>query len=45
MSGAPALRLRRAQGAIETAQQYTIETIGPLWLDLLEGLTRESRRA
>jgi len=37
------LRRRTAAAAIETAQQYTIETIGPLWLELLEGLNRESR--
>jgi len=39
------LRRRTATAAIETAQQYTIEAIGPLWLDLFEGLSRESRRA
>ncbi|HYH91046.1 MAG TPA: glycosyltransferase, partial [Solirubrobacteraceae bacterium] len=39
------LRRRTAAAAIETAQQYTIEAIGPLWLDLFEGLSRESRRA
>ena len=39
------LRRRTAAAAIETAQQYTIEAIGPLWLELLEGLSRESRRA
>ena len=38
------LRRRTAAAAIETAQRYTIETIGPLWLDLLEGLSRDSRR-
>jgi glycosyltransferase involved in cell wall biosynthesis len=38
------LRRRTAAAAIETAQRYTIEAIGPLWLELLEGLSRESRR-
>ena len=39
------LRRRTAAAAIETAQQYTIEAIGPLWLELFEGLSRESGRA
>jgi len=34
------LRRRLAGAAVETAQQYTIESIGPLWLELLEGLSR-----
>jgi glycosyltransferase involved in cell wall biosynthesis len=39
------LRRRTATAAIETAPQYTIEAIGPLWLELFEGLSRETRRA
>jgi glycosyltransferase involved in cell wall biosynthesis len=39
------LRRRTAAAAVDTAQDYTIEAIGPLWLELLEGLSRESRRA
>jgi glycosyltransferase involved in cell wall biosynthesis len=39
------LRRRTAAAAVETAQQYTIEAIGPLWLELFEGLSRESPRA
>jgi glycosyltransferase involved in cell wall biosynthesis len=34
------LRRRTAAAAIETAQQYTIEEIGPLWIELFEGLSR-----
>jgi glycosyltransferase involved in cell wall biosynthesis len=37
------LRRRVAAEAIETAQQYTIEAIGPRWVELLEGLSRSSR--
>ena len=39
------LRRRTATAAIETAERYTIEVIGPQWLDLFEGLSREPRRA
>jgi glycosyltransferase involved in cell wall biosynthesis len=35
------LRRRTAAAAIETAQRYTIEEIGPLWERLLEDLSRE----
>ena len=38
-----ALRRRMAEAAIETAQQYTIEAIGPRWVELLEGLSPASR--
>jgi glycosyltransferase involved in cell wall biosynthesis len=34
------LRRRMAAEAVETAQQYTIEAIGPRWVELLEGLSR-----
>jgi glycosyltransferase involved in cell wall biosynthesis len=37
------LRRRTAAAAVETAQHYTIEEIGPLWERLLESLSRESR--
>ena len=37
------LRRRTAAAAIETAQQYTIEEIGPHWEELLEELSREPR--
>jgi glycosyltransferase involved in cell wall biosynthesis len=37
------LRRRMAAEAVETAQRYTIEAIGPLWVELLEGLSRETR--
>jgi glycosyltransferase involved in cell wall biosynthesis len=39
------LRRRTAAAAVETAQQYTIEAIGPLWLALLDELSRASRCA
>jgi glycosyltransferase involved in cell wall biosynthesis len=39
------LRRSLAAEAIDTAQQYTIEAIGPLWVELLEGLSRPSRPA
>ena len=38
-----ALRRRTAAAAIETARQYTIEAIGPLWLELFEALSPERR--
>jgi hypothetical protein len=31
-----------AAEAVETAQRYTIEAIGPRWAELLEGLSRPS---
>ena len=34
------LRRRCAAAAVETAQLYTIEAIGPQWLELLRTLTR-----
>jgi glycosyltransferase involved in cell wall biosynthesis len=37
------LRRRMAAEAVETAQEYTIEAIGPLWVELLEGLGRQPR--
>jgi glycosyltransferase involved in cell wall biosynthesis len=39
------LRRRAAEAAIETAQHYTIEEIGPLWVELLSGLSRASTPA
>ncbi len=39
------LRRRTAAAAIETAQQYTIEAVGPRWLELFEELSRVRRRA
>jgi len=38
------LRRRMAAEAVETAQQYTIEAIGPRWVELLEGLSRPPAR-
>ena len=38
------LRRRMAAEAVETAQQYTIEAIGPRWVELLEGLSRPQAR-
>ena len=37
------LRRRMASEAVTTAQSYTIEAIGPLWVELLEGLSRQTR--
>ena len=37
------LRRRMAAAAVETAQQYTIEAIGPLWEELFDGLSRGPR--
>jgi glycosyltransferase involved in cell wall biosynthesis len=34
------LRRRMAAEAVETAEQYTIEAIGPRWVELLEGIAR-----
>ena len=34
------LRRRMAAEAVETAERYTIEAIGPRWVELLEGLAR-----
>ena len=39
------LRRRMAAAAVETAQEYTIEAIGPLWEELFAELSRESRSA
>ena len=39
------LRRRMAGAAIETAQQYTIEAIGPLWEELLRRAQPGSARA
>lgn len=39
------LRRRCAQAAVETAQRYTIEAIGPQWLDLLDSLSSNRGRA
>jgi glycosyltransferase involved in cell wall biosynthesis len=39
------LRRRMASAAIETAEEYTIEAIGPQWEELLEALSRPSSRA
>jgi glycosyltransferase involved in cell wall biosynthesis len=39
------LRRRMAGAAVETAQEYTIEAIGPLWEELLAELSPESERA
>ena len=39
------LRRRMAAEAVGTAEQYTIEAIGPRWVELLEGLSRPSRPA
>ena len=35
------LRRRIAAAAVETAQQYTMEAIGPRWTALFEKLSRE----
>ena len=32
-----------ASEAVTTAQSYTIEAIGPLWVELLEGLSGQTR--
>jgi glycosyltransferase involved in cell wall biosynthesis len=37
------LRRRAAAAAIETAQDYTIEAIGPMWVELLEALSSTPR--
>ena len=39
------LRHRLAAAAVETAQEYTIEAIGPLWEELFGELSREPRSA
>jgi glycosyltransferase involved in cell wall biosynthesis len=39
------LRRRMAAAAVETAQEYTIEAIGPLWVKLFDELSKESARA
>ena len=39
------LRRRTAAAAVETAQQYTIEAIGPRWTQLLDELSRARRTA
>ena len=38
------LRRRMAAAAVETAEQYTIEAIGPRWVELLEGLRPRAPR-
>jgi glycosyltransferase involved in cell wall biosynthesis len=37
------LRRRMAAAAVDTAREYTIEAIGPLWVDLFETLSRAPR--
>jgi glycosyltransferase involved in cell wall biosynthesis len=39
------LRHRLAAAAVETAQEYTIEAVGPLWEELFSELSREPRSA
>ena len=45
MIGDEELRRRTAAAAVETAQQYTMEAIGPQWIALFEELNRTRRPA
>ena len=40
----PELRRRCAAAAVETARRYTMEAVGPRWLELLRGLHAERAR-